>query len=397
MSLLFSPVSIGNITIPNRIIRSATYEGMAGEDGTVTTDLLNCYQNLARGRVGLIIAGYMYIHKTGRSMKFQTGIHDEKMVSGLRKLTDTVHKHDGKIVFQLNHAGRQTEKRLIGETPMAPSSKGRDPANFVKPRRMNDNDMAKVVEWFAAAASRAVSAGADGIQLHAAHGYLLNQFLSPYFNRRADAWGGSDEKRFRMMKSVIVAVKKEMPDWMPLLVKMNAVDYTPGPGITPEIAARYAGWMEDLGVSLIEVSCGCALYSFMSMCRGDVPIKQLVGGLPFWKRPIGRIMLRIMAGGFDFKEGYNVAAARIVKDAVKKIPVAVVGGIRRLHQMEEILEKGDADLVSMSRPFIREPFLVKRLFEGRREEAGCVSCNRCLAAAATEKQVKCYYRADSFR
>jgi len=110
-------------------------------------------------------------------MRFQTGIHDDRMIPGLRKLADTVHKNGGKIIFQLNHAGRQTDKRFSGVVPMAPSSVGRDPVNFIKPRRMNDNDMANIVEWFTAAAARAVSAGADGVQLHAAHGYLLNQFL----------------------------------------------------------------------------------------------------------------------------------------------------------------------------------------------------------------------------
>jgi len=333
----------------------------------------------------------MYIHETGKAMKFQTGIHNDRMIPGLRKLADTVHKNEGKIIFQLNHAGRQTQKQLIGETPMAPSSVGRDPVYFVKPRRMNDKDMANIVEWFAAAAARAVSAGADGIQLHAAHGYLLNEFLSPFFNRRADVWGGTDEKRFRMLKSVIVSVQKEMPENMPLLVKMNAIDYAPGPGITPEIAARYATWMEELGVSCIEVSCGSALYSFMSMCRGDVPVDELAAGLPFWKRPVGRLMLKNMAGKFDLTEGYNVDAAKAVKEAVKKLPVAVVGGLRGVGQMEDVLKKGYADLISMSRPFIREPFLAKRFYDGKQEWAGCVSCNKCLAAAANGKKVKCYY------
>ncbi|NOY69755.1 MAG: NADH:flavin oxidoreductase [Deltaproteobacteria bacterium] len=394
MSLLFTPMSIGRLSIANRIVHSATYEGMAEEDGTVTSDLLKRYRSLARGRVGLIIPGYMYIHKTGRAMKFQTGIHNDQMIPGLRKLTDAVHKNDGKIVFQLNHAGRQTEKKLSGVTPMSPSSVGRDPVYFVKPRRMNDKDIANVVEWFAAAAARAVSAGADGIQLHAAHGYLLNQFLSPFFNRRADVWGGTAEKRFRMLKSVIVSVQKEMPDNMPLLVKMNAMDYAPGPGITPELAARYAKWMEELGVSCIEVSCGSALYSFMSMCRGEVPVDDMAAGLPFWKRPVGRLMLKNMEGKFDLEEGYNVAAAGIVKEAVSELLVAVVGGLRRVSRMEDVLKKGYADLISMSRPFIREPFLAKRFFDGKQEEVGCVSCNKCLAAAATERKVKCYYKGD---
>lgn len=393
MEGLFSPIRIGGLTLDNRLVQSATYEGMAEADGSVTDDLIKRYLNLARGGVGLIIPGYLYVHPEGKALKLQTGIHTDAMIPGLRQLTEAVHREGGKIVFQLAHAGGQTTRAHAGRTPIGPSSYGRDPINFVKPHKMSPKEISGVLESFAAAAARAVSAGADGIQLHAAHGYLINQFLSPFFNRRRDAWGGTPEKMFRFLKSAISAVRGEMPEGMPLLVKLNTNDFTPKPGITIDLAAQYARWMAESGISAIELSCGTGTYSFMNLCRGEVPVKEFVDGLPFWKRPIGRLMLKAMAGKFDLEEGYNVAAARIIKPQIGDTPLAVVGGIRRRTQMEQIITSGTADMISLARPFIREPYLAKRFREGKQDIAGCVSCNKCLAAAANGMAVKCYFKA----
>lgn len=394
MSILFTPIQVGKLALANRMVHSATYEAMAEESGAVTEELIRRYRNLARGGVGLIIPGYMYIHPTGRAMKYQTGIHSSDMMPGLKKLVEAVHAEGGKIVFQLNHAGRQTEKKLSGTRPISPSGKGRDPFYFVRPRKMKEKDIADAVKWFAAAAARAVTAGADGIQLHAAHGYLINQFLSPFFNRRRDAWGGSAEKQFRFLRSVVHSVRMEMPHDMPLLVKLNSMDHTPKPGITPEIAATYARWLAGLGVACLEVSCGTAFYSFMNLCRGEVPVEEMVSGLPLWKRPVGRLVLGKMVDQFDLEEGYNLAAARKLNSAIGDVPLSVVGGIRRVGQMEAILKNGDADLISMSRPLIREPFLPRRFESGKQTVAGCVSCNKCLAAVINGRPLRCYYKGE---
>ena len=206
MSILFTPIDLGDVHIKNRFIHSATYEVMALETGEISDKLVKRYQNLAKGEVGLIIPGYMYVHPLGRCAKYQTGIHSDDMIPGLRKLVKTVHQEGSKIAFQLVHAGRQTEKSVIGQTPIGPSSKGRDPVYFVKPKEMNADEIQEVIQAFGKAATRAVEAGADGIQLHAAHGYLINQFISPFFNQRKDEWGGSDENRFRFLKEIIVSI-----------------------------------------------------------------------------------------------------------------------------------------------------------------------------------------------
>jgi len=390
MSILFTPINLGNVQIKNRFIHSATYEVMATETGEASENLFKKYQNLAKGEVGLIIPGYMFVHPFGRSYKYQTGIHNDDMIPGLRKLVEAVHQEGGKIAFQLVHAGRQTTKSMIGQTPLGPSSKGRDPINFVKPKEMSADQIQEVIQAFRIAAHRAAEAGVDGIQLHAAHGYLINQFLSPFFNHRKDEWGGSDANRFRFLKEVLSEVREAIPQGMPVLVKLNTHDYTQREGITPSLAAKYAKWLSDLEINGLEISCGSPVYSFMNMCRGDVPVKELVNSLPFWKRPMGKLMMKSMVGKYDFEEGYNIEAAKMIKPVLGKIPLFVVGGLRKVAEMNEALEKKYTDCISMSRPFIREPFIVKRIREGKAESVACVSCNRCLAAVAHNIPVQCY-------
>ncbi len=199
MSRLLSPVKIGSLELRNRFVRSATFEGTAKGNGRVTDDVIKLYRNLAKGGVGLIITGHFNVDQVGKASVNQIGIHSNEMIPGLKRLVQGVHEHDGKIVFQLSHAGRQTTKKITGHSPIAPSAKGRDPIFFVKPIEMSEENIQETIQCFAKAARRAVEAGADGIQLHGAHGYLINQFLSPFFNSRSDAWGASDcvDKAFR--------------------------------------------------------------------------------------------------------------------------------------------------------------------------------------------------------
>ena len=390
MSLLFSPIKIGNTELPNRFVNSATYEVMAQKTGEVSDELIKRYEKLAKGGVGLIITGLMFVQSSGRGYKYQTGIHHDSMIDGLKKLVDTVHKAGGKIAFQLAHCGRQTKKHLIGQTPLAPSSRGRDPMYFVKPKEMSENQILETVNAFGAAAKRAEEAGADGIQIHGAHGYLISEFLSPFFNIRTDSWGGSDENRFRFLKEVFQEIKKMVHDDLPVLVKLNANDYTPKEGITPSLTARYAGWLTELEIDGVEVSCGTTNYSYMNMCRGDVPKSELVRSLSWWEKPIGNLMIGKLEGKYGLEEGYNLEAAKEIKLALGGTPLLLVGGMRTVSHMEKVLENNYADFISMSRPFIREPFLVNKIEKGEMDKVSCVSCNRCLAAVPNEIPVYCY-------
>jgi 2,4-dienoyl-CoA reductase-like NADH-dependent reductase (Old Yellow Enzyme family) len=390
MSILFTPIKIGNMELPNRFVHSATYEGMAKENGEVSDALIKRYEKLSRGGVGLIITGHLCIHPTGRGHKYQTGIHSDEMIPGLKMLTKTADQNGSRIVFQLNHAGRQTIPGLVGQTPLGPSSSGRDPIYFVKPKEMTEYEITKMIKAFGAAARRAVEAGADGIQLHGAHGYLISEFLSPFFNVRNDSWGGSDENRFRFLKGVIEEVKSVVPDGFPVIIKLNTNDYTPKQGVTPDLAVKYAEWLAALGIDGMEVSCGTGNYSYMNMCRGIVPTDEFLKALPWWQKPMGRLMIGRLEGKYDLEEGYNLEGARMIKPVLGDTPLLLVGGMRTVAYMEEVLKNNDADFISMSRPFIREPFLVNKIKEGKMDRVSCVSCNRCLAAVPNELPIYCY-------
>lgn len=394
MSHLFSPMRIGSLELRNRFVRSATFEGMAKENGEVSDDILKLYRNLAKGGIGLLITGHFYVNQLGKAFFNQVGIYSDEMIPGLKRLVQEVHEHGGKVVFQLAHAGRQTTRKITGQRPVGPSGKGRDPIFFVKPREMTEDDIQQTIQSFGRAAKRAVEAGADGIQLHGAHGYLINQFLSPFYNTRNDAWGGSEEGRFRFLEHVFSEIKRAIPTETPILIKLNTHDHTPRQGVTPELAAHYAQRLAGMGIDAVEISSGSTFYSFMDMCRGSVPVQELVDTMPFFKKPIAKIMMKRLVGKFDLEEGYHLQAAKTIKPVLGEIPLVLVGGMRRVNHMEEILEKGYADFISMSRPFVREPLLVKRIEAGKTDRASCVSCNKCLGAIANRMPLRCYCKPD---
>ena len=392
MSVLFTPVTLGDVEIKNRFVQSATYECMAARNGMITDNLVRRYVRFAEGGVGLSITGYMYVHPSGRAMPYQTGIDNDDKIEGLKNLADAVHAADGRIVFQLAHAGRQTTRDTINRTPMAPSKAMPDSVYMTRARAMTPEDIREMTAAFGAAAARAAAAGADGVQVHAAHGFLVNQFLSPFFNRRSDAYGGSDENRFRFLKEIVLDIRKNMPADKLILVKMNTQDYTPRDGIDLDLAQKYAEWLAGLKIDGLEVSCGTLSYSMFNMVRGNVPTEEIVKNFAWWRKFLGRLMLKKMEGRFDLEEGYNDHAAEQIKPVLGRIPLLLVGGLRRVVHMEELIENGTADVVSMSRPFIREPNLVKRIETGQTDAAACVSCNKCFAAAANDIPVYCYNR-----
>jgi len=389
MSILFTPKRIGEVEIKNRFVHAATYECMAEENGEVSEALLKRYTKLAQGEIGLILIALMNVHVLGATPGYQIGIYSDAMIPGLQELTKTVHEEGAKVFFQLFHAGAQTTKEAIGQTPLAPSRTGMNPMYLNRARAMTEGEIRVVIDAHGQAARRAAEAGADGVHIAASGGYLLNEFLSPFFNHRQDAWGGSDEGRFRIMREVIQEVKKNVPQGMAVTVKLTANDYTPKPGLTTGLAAKYAGWMADLGIDALEIASGCTTYSGWNIWRGGVPVKELLAGLPAWQKPLAWMALKRMEGKFDLEEGYNLEDAKVIKPAIGDIPFILVGGLRRLSHMEEMVEKGYADFIALCRPLIREPLLVKRFKEGKAEEATCISCNKCIALIANQKPVRC--------
>jgi 2,4-dienoyl-CoA reductase-like NADH-dependent reductase (Old Yellow Enzyme family) len=365
---------------------------MANDNGEVTGELKKRYRRIAKGGAGLIIPGYLFIMENGRSMPHQTGIHQDNMIDGLKALASEIHDNGSKVAFQIAHCGRQTSKKYIKQNPIAPSKGPRDTTYMVKPKEMTEEDIRIVIKAFGAAASRAQAAGADAVQIHAAHGYLVNQFLSPFFNKRRDSWGGTDENRFRFLKEVILEIKNNISDNMSLLIKLNTQDYTPETGITLELAKKYARWLADLPIDGLETSCGTLSFSMFNMVRGDVPTDEILLNFSWWRKILGQMMLKKLEGQFELEEGYNLAAAKLIKPVLKDKPLLLVGGMRRKEHMETIVGNGFADFISMCRPFIKEPNIVNKFKEGKADSVSCVSCNKCFAAAANFMPVYCYHK-----
>lgn len=346
--MLFEPFGLARLPLRNRLVRSATYEKRADVDGFSTAAVIEMYTELAGGGVGLIITGNALVHVTGRTVPQMLCLHNDFYIDHLRRLVDAVHHRDGRIVLQLVHGGRQCFPALLGGAqPLAPSAV-HDPATKVTPREMTNEEIWEVIEAFGHAAGRAQYAGFDGVQIHAAHGYLVNQFLSPHTNRRTDYWGGDEERRFHFPEEVYKAMRSETGRAYPILIKMNARDYIEG-GLEPEESLRTALRLEELGIAAVEVSGG--MYE-----SGGAGVRTGILSAP--------------------QEAYFRDETRRFKERLG-VPVILVGGLRSQSVMEEILESGDADLVSLSRPLIREPDLPRK-FRAGKEKADCISCNGCM-------------------
>jgi 2,4-dienoyl-CoA reductase-like NADH-dependent reductase (Old Yellow Enzyme family) len=346
-SILFSSAPIGGLMIPNRFVRSATHEYLAEEDGTATPRLAALYRELAAGEIGLLITGHFNVLADGKASPRQTGIFEDRFVEGLKLLPQAVRGTPTRIFAQLAHAGRQTKPQLIGGTPLAPSAVF-EPSVKLMPREATTADIARIIDAYLQAARRAHDAGFDGIQLHAAHGYLLSAFLSPYTNRRTDKWGGSTVNRTRIAVEIIRGIKAAMPRF-PLIAKLNSDDFLEG-GLRPAECVDVARLLETAGLDGLEISGGTAEAGKGSMWSG----------------------LRA-----EEEEGYFVPVAQQVKAAVR-IPVFGLGGNRTFAVMERFVREGRVDFISLSRPLIREPHLVRSFRLGALDRSACISCNKCL-------------------
>ena len=367
MSVLFEPVRIGALKLKNRFMRSATWEGMAGEDGTCTKKITAMMTKLARNEVGLIVTGHAYVSPEGQASPWQLGIHDDAMIPGLAKMVDKTHAEGGVICCQLAHGGMRALEAVTGLKPQGASmvdAQGRDRGCD----EMSADDIAAVIKAFGAAAARAKEAGFDAVQLHAAHGYLISQFLSGAYNLREDEYGGSRENRERLLMDVYAAVRAAVGDDFPVLVKINAHDYqhdkfnTVKPYDAEDMVSACAR-LAEAGVDMIELS----------------------GGTPDSRRYVPIRMGVIKPG----TEGYHRMGATMYKEAGIKAPLALVGGLRTFEAAEGFVAGGTCDLISLSRPLIREPNLVRRWKEGDRSPAECMSDNLCFKPARSGEGLYC--------
>jgi len=359
------PMKIGNLKIKNRFVRSATYEGMAHE-GHVTDKHVELYKDLAEGGVGLIITGYTYVQKSGIAFAEKMGIHNDELISGLRRIADIVHEHseDCKIALQLVHCGRQS--RPLKNT-LAPSAVLEKLTNKM-PKEMSTEEIGETIEAFAQGVRRAKEAGFDAVQLHGAHGYLISEFLSPYTNKRTDEYGGSTVNRFRFVEEIYKRSVELVGKDFPILIKINGDDFLDG-GVTVEESKNIASKLSKLGFAAIEVSGG--------MWETVKRSKKELGWKPTFI-PESRMFV-----GTKNEVAYNLPSAKEIKKVID-VPLILVGGINSLDLVEQILAEGSADFVSLCRPLIREPALPNRWLKGIGEsKVECIYCNGCMSSLMT--------------
>lgn len=359
MSVLFEKTEINGMELANRFVRSATWMGLAAEDGAVTSRLIDIMRTLAEGRVGLIISGHAYVCREGQAGPLQLGAYGDELVPGLKEMTGAVHDAGGTIVMQLAHAGTFASGKLTGRVPWAVSSfegLARTPR-----KEMTAEDIHDLVASFTRAARRAQDAGFDGVQIHSAHGYLLSQFLSPFFNRRQDAYGGTIENRARIHREVYRSIREAVGPDYPVLIKMNCRDFTEN-GLELKDSLKVARMLESEGLDAIELSGGLLTGGKLSPSRPGIKTED--------------------------REAYFREEAGAYKREIH-IPLILVGGMRSFGIAEGLVQEGVADYISMSRPLIREPDLIRRWMEGDRQRAACKSDNLCFEPGIKGEGVYC--------
>ena len=349
------------MTVPNRFVRSATWEGIANDDGSWPERLIDLMAKLARGGVGLIITGHSYVSKEGQTLQWQVGCHSDHLLPSMKKAVEAVHKEGGKVALQLAHGGRITASQVTRLEALGPSASV--PGNPVTCKEMTRDDIAHTIEAFGQAAARAQRAGFDAVQINSAHGLLLSQFISPYYNRRTDEYGGSVENRARMDLEVVRSVRAAVGNDFPVLIKINAEDFIEG-GLTNDDMLHVSAMVEKASVDAIEMSGGS-------------------------RDPVSKFhFARIEKVRSEESEVYYRDQAARFKERIK-VPLMLVGGIRSFGVAEKLVDQGLADYIALCRPLIREPDLVNRWKSGNRERATCVSDNHCLEAAFRGEGIYC--------
>jgi 2,4-dienoyl-CoA reductase-like NADH-dependent reductase (Old Yellow Enzyme family) len=339
LSTLFESSKIGSMHLANKFIRSATWEGMAEDDGKCSPQLIELMSELARGGVGLIITGHTYVHQNGRHSPWQLGIDRDEHIPDLKKMTLAVHEQEGKIAVQLGYGGAYLSKSRL--------------------RSLSRTDIQEAVEAYGQAAIRAKEADFDAVQIFAAHGFFLSQFLCPRYNDRTDIYGGDIQNRARLLREVLEVIRMAVGPDYPVLIKLNAQDFIEN-GLSLEEAIQVGLMLQEGGIDAIELSGG--LLNNPNVLRTHISSKA--------------------------DEAYLQNEARAFKEHIN-VPLFLGGGIRSYDIASQLIEQGVTDYISMCRPFICEPDLVNRWQSGNLAKAACISCNNCVEEGKAGHGISC--------
>lgn len=357
---LLQPIKMGGMEVKNRFVMAPMVTNYAGKDGSVTERLKAYYRARAKGGVGLIIVEAAFVDPSGRGYTNELGIYKDDFIDGLKGLVDEVHQFGTKIAIQIYHSGRQSHEILTGGRLIAPSPIP-CPVCREEPKEMTKGDIDNMIEAYGQAARRAVASGFDAVELHGAHGYLINQFLSPYSNQRMDEYGGSMENRVRFPLEVLSRVKKETGNASAIIYRMSSEEFVEG-GLTLEDTMAFSVILSDNGVDAIHVSGGVYKSSAMIIQPAALP------------------------------QGLYVEHASAIKKAIgNRVPVLVVGRIKDPEMAEDILAQGKADMVVMGRALLADPEMPVKVIEGRLQEIRpCIGCNQgCVDKLLADQDITC--------
>ena len=361
MSILFAQFKLGELETKNRFVRSATTSYWSEDDGILTDPILDYYDKLSKGNIGLIIKGHSFVTEKGKAHEKQSGLSSDIHLPRMKELTKLVHSNGSKIIAQINHAGyTSTNDRATASIYVRDEREARE---------LTSEEIDTIIKEFGKAAKFAIEAGFDGVQIHAAHGYLVSQFLSDRINKRDDEFGGSIEGRMKLLLEIYREVRNQISDQAVVGVKINTDDFAPEGGLQIEDTITVLKKLNNLGLTFAELSGG-----------GPEQDKQI----------------RETRGRATEDSGYNEATwgghALRIREAIPSLPLILVSGIRTRKLMEKLLYDKVVDLVSMSKPFINEPDLVN-LLEAGQEQASCIDCFKCISITNFAKtMLRCFHK-----
>ncbi len=397
-SVLFKPFAIGNREVAGRVVKTATAETRASKNGYVTEALLEFYTPIAESGTPLIITGNLYVTEEGKSTQAMCGVDEKNKIPGLKQWADMIHEYGSLLFGQLNHCGRQVYSKAMGLKSAVSASNVTEKLMGTKPRPLTTSEIDDIIQAFARSAQCCQTAGFDGVQVHAGHGYLINQFLSPYTNRRNDDYGGSFQKRMTLLMRIYNEIRKWVGDDFPIILKIGGKDSLPGRNaLTTSELVEIARILQEEGIDGAEITVGHYESGF-PMIRGkfgpffDGLIKEGIGdqipfvrrmGITWFKHPIAFLCDQL----WPHYEGFNLPYAREFKQKLS-IPIICVGGFQTKEKSEQAVQNGECDAVSIGRAMICDPYLYKHFKEGI-SGPKCNFCNGCIARAG-RLPVDCY-------
>lgn len=372
---VFSEGRLGPVTLRNRIVKAATFEGMS-RDNLPSDDLVEFHRRVAAGGVGMTTVAYVGVCRDGMGAPNEI-VMTERAVPGFQRIAQAVHDEGAALCVQIGHAGAVgivPGKRVIAPMGGFAPTAGRLHA-------ATEEDLAKVIRDFARTAELLVESGVDAIEVHLGHNYLASSFLSPKLNRRTDRWGGSVENRARLAREILRSVRGAVGQRIAVTAKLNMMDGWPG-GLWIDESLQVAKLIEsDRTIDALQLTGGSSLRNPMFLFRGDAPREEFAAALPPLVRLGFRLVAKKMMPEYPFQEAYFLKHARQFR-ALLELPLMLLGGINRLDTMRRAMAEG-FDFVVMGRALLRDPNLVRKLQSGELDESLCIHCNRCMTTIYT--------------